>query len=416
MTEGTTCRHNKTTMLSMWDFWSEMQFQLAKPDVWFKLVVSVVVAYAIYRFGRTLRRLLEPYISADLNTILRWTWLVVVVVGWLGLATFAAYLTQVPFFFDLGRVIYLALLDNSGKFIVIVAMALIAWSLIGTVSSRVLPADEFSRKSVRIQTLKGVVESTLKTFIVVISIIGGLQTLGVNAAGLLAGVSVLGVAVSFGAQNLVRDMLNGFFILLEDQYGVGDVITINTSALSGTVENLNLRVTTIRAMDGTVHIIPNGQINTVSVSSKEWSRVVATVGVSYDADIDKALGVLSSVSRELYEDPVWHSSFLDEPDIQGVTQLGDNAITLRALFKVQPKGQYAVGREFNRRIKIAMDEAGISIPYPQREVGFGGELKVRLVDGETVISKSHLEGQQRNLSPITPSKIDPEAGEPQRSS
>ncbi|MFC6591756.1 mechanosensitive ion channel family protein [Deinococcus lacus] len=154
------------------------------------------------------------------------------------------------------------------------------------------------------------VESTLKVIIVIISLIAVLQTLGVNATSLLAGVSVLGLAVGFGAQALIKDVFTGFFILLEDQYGVGDVVTVNTSdQLTGTVERLNLRVTVLRAMDGTVHIVPNGQIQTVSVSSKDWSQVVATVSVSYGSNIDRALEVLQAVSDEMHGDPKWGSTF-----------------------------------------------------------------------------------------------------------
>lgn len=252
----------------------------------------------------------------------------------------------------------------------------------------------------RVQTLKGVVESTLKVVVVVIGLIAGLQALGVDASSLLAGVSVLGLAVGFGAQSLIKDVFTGFFILLEDQYGVGDVITVNTGQLSGGVERLNLRLTALRALDGTLHIIPNGQIQTVSVSSKDWSRVVATVDVTYAANIDDALRVLEAVSRELHADPEWGAFFLEEPEMQGVTQLTSDGVRLQALFKVQPKSQYALGREFNRRIKIAMDEAGIEIPSPQRKVTLGSapiELKLTR-DGQG--GHDPRERQDRTRAPV----------------
>lgn len=357
----------------------ELNFQLHKPQVWIGLGLTLLVAYALYRFGTTLLRALGGYVRRPLLTALRVLWVLVVAVSWLAVATHVAYLPSVPFLFDLGQDIVGGFRNSAGQVLVILALALIAWNLIGSFSRRVVPEEEFSRRTVRVQTLKGVVESTLKVTVVVLVLIAGLQALGVNASSLLAGVSVLGLAVGFGAQSLIKDVFTGFFILLEDQYGVGDVITVNTGQLTGNVERLNLRLTVLRALDGTVHIIPNGQIQTVSVSSKDWSRVVATVDVTYTANVNDALRVLEGVSRDLYADPEWRGLFLDEPEIQGVTQLAPDGVTLRALFKVQPKSQYALGREFNRRIKIAMDRAGIEIPFPQRTITLGGApIEVRL--------------------------------------
>lgn len=361
--------------------WEEFQIQIVKPVVWIKLGFTLVVAYALFRFGRMFISMLEPHINPRLLSALNWLWLVVVSLCTLAVATHAVYLPSAGFLFGFGQDIFNGLRNSSGQAIIIVALALIAWNLVGSISKRIVPEDDFTRRTVRIQTLKGVVESTLKVLIVVISLIGGLQTLGVNAAGLLAGVSVLGIAVGFGAQSLVKDVFNGFFILLEDQYGVGDVISVNNGLLSGNVERLNLRLTALRALDGTVHIIPNGQINTVSVSSKDWSRVVAEVDVTYNANINEALRVLESVSNEIYTDPEWNSFFLSSPELQGVTKLAPDGVTLRALFKVLPKSQYAIGREFNRRIKIAMDQAGIEIPSPQRSLTFGSSpLEIKLIN------------------------------------
>lgn len=386
-----------------------LTIQLAKPQVWVGLALTLVVAYALYRLGRTLLRGLERYQHPRLTALLKGLLLLSVVVGWLASATHIVYLPDVPFLFDLGADIREGFRNSAGKVVVVLAMAMIAWNLVGTATGRIVVEDEFNRRSVRVQTLKGVTDSTLKVIIVVVSAIAMLQTLGVNATSLLAGVSILGVAVGFGAQSLVRDVFTGFFILLEDQYGVGDVIAVGTGQLSGTVERLNLRVTALRALDGTVHIIPNGQIQTVSVSSKDWSRVVATVDVTYNADVDEALRVLDAVSQELYRDPAWDDHFLDAPEIQGVTALAPDGVTLRALFKVLPKSQYALGREFNRRIKIAMDQAGIEIPSPQRSVTFAsGPLEVKLArpgEGTQVPAPAPapVTGQDRTRPPVPPS-------------
>ncbi|MEF2280340.1 mechanosensitive ion channel family protein [Deinococcus sp. YIM 134068] len=387
----------------------ELTFQLQKPQVWLGLGLTLLVAYALYRFGRTLLRALEPHVRRPLLTGLKWLWLVVVAVGWLAVATQVAYLPSVPFLFDLGEDIVGGFRNSAGQVVVILALALIAWNLIGSLSSRIVPEEEFNRRTVRVQTLKGVVESTLKVVVVVIGLIAGLQALGVNATSLLAGVSVLGLAVGFGAQSLIKDVFTGFFILLEDQYGIGDVITVNNGGLSGGVERLNLRVTALRALDGTVHIIPNGQILTVSVSSKDWSRVVATVDVTYAANIDDALRVLEAVGRELHTDPEWSTFFTEEPEMQGVTQLTPDGVRLQALFKVQPKSQYALGREFNRRIKIAMDEAGIEIPFPQRKITLGaGPIELKLTR-EALEGRDPRATQDRTHAPVRPAETrDPE--------
>ncbi|QLG09970.1 mechanosensitive ion channel family protein [Deinococcus sp. D7000] len=383
--------------------------QLSKPSVWLWLAIALVISYAVHRFGRLLLRALRGQIDPRMLKALKWLWLMVVVVGYVAYATYKIYLPNIPVLFALGQNIAEGFRNTAGQAVVIVALALIAWRMVGTFSERIVPGnDEFNRRNVRVQTLKGVVESTLKVIIIIISLIAGLQALGVNATSLLAGVSVLGLAVGFGAQSLIKDVFTGFFILLEDQYGVGDVITVNSGLLSGNVERLNLRVTALRALDGTVHIVPNGQINTVSVSSKDWSRVVATVDVTYQANINEALRVLKAVSDEIYADGEWRRYFLEEPEIQGVTQLAPDGVTLRALFKVLPKSQYAIGREFNRRIKIAMDQAGIEIPFPQRSLNFGGapiEIRLTRDDG----GESGPTDQDRTRSPIKPSETrDPE--------
>lgn len=391
--------------------WPELLIQIQKPQVWLGLALSAVIAYALYRFGRTVLRAVKGHLSPRFQRGLQWLWLLLVSVGWLAVATNVAYLPGVPVLFPLGQDILSGSRHSLAQLLVVLAMALIAWNLIGALTRRIVADESFNRRSVRVQTLKGVIESTLKVAIVIISLIAGLQTIGVNAAGLLAGVSVLGLAVGFGAQSLIKDIFTGFFILLEDQYGVGDVISVNAGQLSGGVEKLNLRVTALRALDGTVHIIPNGQINTVSVSSKDWSRVVADVDVTYNANINDALLVLERVSTEIYEDSEWQHFFLEKPEMQGVTQLAPDGVTVRALFKVQPKSQYAIGREFNRRIKIAMDQAGIDIPSPQRNLSFGASpIEIKLT--REPARQDTLDRQDRQHSPVKPTLTrEPEEGE-----
>ncbi|WP_425146515.1 mechanosensitive ion channel family protein [Deinococcus sp.] len=358
--------------------------QFAQPILWLELAFILLAGFAVWRLGGLLLRLLAPHLSARLQRSLTWLWAALATYATLAAAVHGLGLSEVPFLYDQGNLIIAGFRATSGQVLVIGALALIAWNLVVLTARRVVPeaaTSEFSRSTVRVQTLVGVIEGSLRLMIVLLAGISILQALGVNAAALLAGVSVLGLAVGFGAQSLIKDVFTGFFILLEDQYGVGDVISVNNSTLGGGVERLSLRSTSLRALDGTVHIIPNGQIQTVSVSSKDWSQVVASVDVSYDADIDAALEVLESVSWALHTDEAWSGRFLAEPELLGVSTLTQNAVRLQALYRVLPKSQWALGREFNRRIKLALDAAGIEIASSQRSslLLSGAPLTVRLL-------------------------------------
>ena len=200
----------------------------------------------------------------------------------------------------------------------------------------------------------------------VVFVIATLMILGlfVNIGPLLAGAGVVGLAVSFGAQSLVKDFLSGFFILFEDQFGVGDVVEINGK--SGAVERMTLRIVQLRSMDGTVHTIPNGEIKAVSNLTRGWSRAVIEVGVAYDTDLDRAIEVLRDVGRELAGDEAWRIQLDGEPEVLGVEGLGDNALNLRLVARTRPGQQWAVARELRRRIKLRFDREGIEIPFPQR--------------------------------------------------
>ena len=183
---------------------------------------------------------------------------------------------------------------------------------------------------------------------------------------ILAGFGILGLAVSFGAQSLVKDIISGFFILLEDQFAVGDVISV--AGTSGVVEKMTLRVVMLRDMKGTVHVVPNSEIKVVSNMTRGWSRAVIDVAVAYDTDLDRALAVVRDEAAAFSDDPVWKPQ-LDEPlDVPGVESLGESGIVVRVLARTQPGQQWAVAREFRRRIKMRFDRESIEIPFPQRRV------------------------------------------------
>ncbi|MGH7701790.1 MAG: mechanosensitive ion channel family protein [Gemmatimonadales bacterium] len=186
----------------------------------------------------------------------------------------------------------------------------------------------------------------------------------VNIGPLLAGAGILGLAVSFGAQSLVKDVIAGFFILMENQFAMGDVIEV--AGKSGVVERMTLRMVMLRDTDGTVHMVPNGHITTVSNQTRKWSNAVLDVGIAYESDIDRVLGVLRDEARDFATDPLWGPRLDGAPEVQGVQNLGDSAVTVRTVLQTQPGAQWEVAREFRRRLKNRLDAEGIEIPYPQR--------------------------------------------------
>ncbi len=337
-----------------------LQEVLVRPQTWVVLVLNVLLFFGIWRLGLWVVRRLQM-LHSRLRTTLKWLWSLFMLYALAAVLTHLLLLTDLEPLYSHGEAISTWFKASVGQIAAIVVLAVLAWQLVGVVAGRIVPSSEFTRRSVRVQTLKDVTESSLRVAILVLAVISVLQNVGINTATLLAGVSVVGLAVGFGAQSLIKDVFNGFFILLEDQYGVGDVIKVNTGQLGGTVERLNLRATVLRDLNGTVHIVPNGQIQTVSVSSKEWSRVVALVSISYQSNLETALAVLSEVSEALYQDPTFGKSFLSPPEQHGVTRLAPAGIELRALYTVHPKAQWALEREFNRRIKESMDAAGVTI-------------------------------------------------------
>jgi moderate conductance mechanosensitive channel len=186
----------------------------------------------------------------------------------------------------------------------------------------------------------------------------------IDIGPLLAGAGILGLAFSFGAQSLVKDIIAGFFYLLEGQFAVGDIIEISGKA--GVVERMTLRMVVLRDLKGIVHMIPNGEITTVSNMTRTWSRAVVDVGVAYDTDLDRAIRVFQDEAETMAADPEWTGRFDGSPEVLGIEGLDDSAITVRTLLRTRPGQQWSVQREFHRRIKGRLDREGIEIPFPQR--------------------------------------------------
>ncbi|MEG4458732.1 mechanosensitive ion channel family protein [Microcoleus sp. N9_A1] len=229
------------------------------------------------------------------------------------------------------------------------------------------------RRIQRLKTFSGVMKGASGFCCIAAGGLTALSILGVNIVPLLASVSIFGLAISFGSQSLVKDMINGLFFLLEDQYGVGDIITANNE--SGTVETMNLRVTQLRNQDGDLISIPNGSITMVKNHTSSWSRVNLGIEVAYNTDIDRAIAVIKKAATQMSLDSEWQELILEPPKVLGVDAFGENSITIRLLIQTQPLKKWEVGREFRRRLKQVFDEEKISMPFPQQSIWFKNSLQ-----------------------------------------
>ncbi len=224
--------------------------------------------------------------------------------------------------------------------------------------------ENSQRLLLRLPTLSAAFSSTTSLLALIIGILWFLNIYNVPLFATFAGIGLLG----FGFQDLIRDVIQGVLILWEDQYTKGDIVTIGT--YQGEVERFNLRSTQLRTFDGELVTVAHSSFKQAINYTKHWSRLNLLVSVAYSTDLDRAMGVIDAVAQELYQDPQWHHSILEEPQILGVDDFGDNSITIRLWIKTQPGQQWKVGWEYRRRLKIAFDKAGISIPFPQRSIWF----------------------------------------------
>lgn len=235
-----------------------------------------------------------------------------------------------------------------------------------------------SEREKRAETLTKVLNNIMTLVVWGFAAMMVLKEVGVDIGPILAGAGIAGLAVGFGAQSLVKDFLNGVFIVLENEYRVGDVIKIADT--SGLVEKISLRTTILRDLEGRVHIVPNGQITTVTNMTKEWSRFLIDVAVAYKEDVDHVMKVLAEVGDELHKDERFSSLIMEPLQVLGIDSFGDSSVNIRVMFTTQPLQQWTVGREFRRRIKNRFDELGIELPFPHRTVylGEGKPMKGRL--------------------------------------
>ncbi|MFA6894553.1 MAG: mechanosensitive ion channel family protein [Bacteroidales bacterium] len=215
------------------------------------------------------------------------------------------------------------------------------------------------REETLIRIFSGIIRGT----IIIIALLIILTELGIKIAPILAGAGIVGVAVGFGAQYLIKDLISGLFIIIENQYRVGDVV--NFDGIGGLVEDITLRMTTLRDLDGTVHHIPHGNIKSVSNLSKEYARINLNIGISYSSNLEHVIMVVNKTGNELAEDPAWKDAIIKAPQFLRIDDFADSAIIIKILGETKPIQQWEVTGELRKRIKIAFDTEGIEIPFPQ---------------------------------------------------
>lgn len=218
----------------------------------------------------------------------------------------------------------------------------------------------------RADTLSLSFQSLATTLILATGVLLVLQEAGIDVKTVLGGAAILGVAIAFGAQNLMRDYFTGFMILLEDQYELGDLVTIGD--ITGTVERVNMRITMLRDLEGRVHFIPNGQIGSLTNRTYDWARALVEIPVGPAEDVDRVMALLLDVARALKVDPEWADEIVDEPQMLGVDKFTESGVSIKLMLKTHPERMFPVRRELLRRVKNAFDEAGIEPGFPVRVI------------------------------------------------
>ncbi|NEQ31958.1 MAG: mechanosensitive ion channel family protein [Leptolyngbya sp. SIO4C5] len=241
----------------------------------------------------------------------------------------------------------------------------LSYALISRLSSAIASEDDLTaevnrRLRLRINTISRVIRGVVTLSCIAVGSLFALAAVGINTVPLIAGASIVGVALSLAAQDLIKDTFNGFFIILEDQYAVGDVVTIQ--GIRGLVENMNLRITQLRDDEGRLVSIPNSEIRLIANHSSHWSRADLFIPIGYHTDVDQVLDIIQTVACTMSQDPQWQEAILAQPEVLGVEEFDERGLMIRVWIKTQPLKQWVVAREFRRRLKGALDQVGIAIP------------------------------------------------------
>jgi len=263
------------------------------------------------------------------------------------------------------------------RVIVIIAIAVAVYlicrpivrSLIGRIVSHRMSGEDKAEIQQRTNTLSSILIKIIGILILVVAVITILPEFGVNIATLIAAIGIGGLAIAFAAQSLVRDFIAGFFILLEDQYGIGDVVSI--AGIAGVVEDITLRRTVLRDLDANVHSIPNGKVEVSTNMTKKYSRVNLNVSVGYGQNLKRVIDTINGVCQEMAQEPQWKDDFITTPSVLRVDKLGDSGIDIKILGDTKPSKQWAIMGELRLRLKNTFDREGIEIPWPHTKVYFG---------------------------------------------
>ena len=249
------------------------------------------------------------------------------------------------------------------------------------VQKGIVEGEPPSESHKRVETIMRLIRQGILVTLWALAALVILMEIGFEVGPVLASAGVIGVALGFGAQNLVRDIISGFFIILENQIRVGDVAIINGTG--GLVENIRFRTTVLRDLGGVVHIFPNGTISTLSNLTNDWSAYIFDIGVAYKEDTDRVIEIMKQVGKDLKADETLGPLMLEEPDIFGVDQFADSAVVIKGRIKTLPIRQWQVGREYLRRIKYAFDQNNVEIPFPHTTLYVGEKSKpfdIRMLD------------------------------------
>ena len=272
--------------------------------------------------------------------------------------------------------VYPWLLNHGVKVVIIAVGSIILYKVVARIIIKAVRIAVVADKSMtkdaekkREDTLIRIFNGAVKVLIITLAILMILQEIGVKIGPILAGAGIVGLAFGFGGQYLIKDLISGLFIILENQYRIGDVIIIDSTG--GLVEDISLRMTTLRDLDGTVHHIPHGTINKVSNMSKKFSRVNLNIGVSYSSNLQHVIDVINRTGNELAADPAFKDSIISPPQFLRVDNFADSSIEIKIIGDTKPLKQWEITGELRKRIKIAFDKEGIEIPFPQRVIHQG---------------------------------------------
>ena len=263
------------------------------------------------------------------------------------------------------------------RVIVIIAIAVAVYlicrpiirSVIKRIVSHRMAGEDETEIQQRTDTLSSILVKIVGIIVLIIAVITILPEFGVNITTLIAAIGIGGLAIAFAAQSLVRDFISGFFILLEDQYGIGDVVSI--AGIAGVVEDITLRRTVLRDLDANVHPVPNGKVDLSTNMTKKYSRVNLNVSVGYGENLKHVIDIINKICQEMAEEPQWKDDFITTPSVLRVDKLGDSGIDIKILGDTKPAKQWAIMGELRLRLKDAFDREGIEIPWPHTKVYFG---------------------------------------------